>query len=566
MTPHRRLRCALPLGLLGALLASFLPLATAPAAADDGGRVPPGIVGEGPLGSLTRDGAIEQRASAYLCTGYAGCAQAGYSNAGYQRVSDKMFWRMYAGHNCTNYAAYRMVKSGLPNVRPWSGGGNASQWGVEMSEITDQVPTVGAVAWYRANVPGAGSAGHVAYVEQVISPTEIVISEDSWGGDFHWRRLRKADGPWPSGFIHFNDVTLTNLAAPVVSGTPQVGEPLTAAAGTWSPTGTYAFQWLSDGAAVAGATTSRFVPTAAQRGERLTVQVTATKKGYSPVSVRTPTTADVRIGTMRNEAPPTISGTPEVDEVLTATPGAWAPGAEETTVQWYADGVAIPGATGWSLRLAQPQIDTRVTAAVSARTTAYKPMKVVSAATTPVIAGTIAVTRKFTVEGTARVGSTLSAASGEFQPADAAITYTWLRDGVAIAGADDPTYTLRPEDVGGRISVRVDLARQSYRSTSQTSGATARVTTVPILRLYAKGRPGAALVVMRVDAPGIASPTGKIVVRIGRFIVHVNVVDGRARLRVPHLVKGPKKVVALYSGTTLITKARATTKVWVKRG
>ena len=46
----------------------------------------------------------------------------------------------------------------------------------------------------------------MAYVERVISTTEIVISEDSWGGDFAWRRIVKGSGSWPSGgFIHFKD-------------------------------------------------------------------------------------------------------------------------------------------------------------------------------------------------------------------------------------------------------------------------------------------------------------------------------------------------------------------------
>ena len=61
-----------------------------------------------------------------------------------------MYWRMYGGHNCTNYAAYRMVKAGLPNTRPWSGGGNATYWGTSMKSLTNATPRVGAVAWWKA--------------------------------------------------------------------------------------------------------------------------------------------------------------------------------------------------------------------------------------------------------------------------------------------------------------------------------------------------------------------------------------------------------------------------------
>ena len=91
-----------------------------------------------------------------LCSGYTACARAGMGNAGYSSAGSTMYWRMYSGHNCTNYAAYRMVRAGLPNVRPWTGGGNATNWGSAMSRLTTATPTVGAVAWWRAGVKPAG--------------------------------------------------------------------------------------------------------------------------------------------------------------------------------------------------------------------------------------------------------------------------------------------------------------------------------------------------------------------------------------------------------------------------
>ena len=126
-----------------------------------------------------------------LCSGYTGCRDAGYSNAGYSSSSSHMYWRMYGGHNCTNYAAYRMVKAGMPDSRPWSGGGNAENWGHAMAFLTDDTPKVGSVAWWDANVYPVGSSGHVAYVEKVVSSSEIWISDDNWGGDFHWHRVTK---------------------------------------------------------------------------------------------------------------------------------------------------------------------------------------------------------------------------------------------------------------------------------------------------------------------------------------------------------------------------------------
>ena len=128
-------------------------------------------------GTAAAKEAVTSSSSSYLCTGYSGCEAAGYSNFGYRERGNSMYWNMYSGYNCTNYVAYRMVQAGMPNVRPWSGSGNAMFWGTSNASKTDRTPEVGAVAWWRANRSGvSGSAGHVAYVERVVSPTEIIVS------------------------------------------------------------------------------------------------------------------------------------------------------------------------------------------------------------------------------------------------------------------------------------------------------------------------------------------------------------------------------------------------------
>jgi surface antigen len=141
-----------------------------------------------------------------LCTGYDGCSAAGYSNSGYKAVSSTSYWRQTPGHNCTNYVAYRLVKNGLPNVKPASLSGNAYNWGPSFPTQTNNSPALGAVAWWNTSY---SSTGHVAYVEKVISASEILVSEDNWGGDFRWRRITLTGGRWPTGFIHLKDQGLS---------------------------------------------------------------------------------------------------------------------------------------------------------------------------------------------------------------------------------------------------------------------------------------------------------------------------------------------------------------------
>jgi surface antigen len=145
-----------------------------------------------------------------LCTGYDGCVTAGYPEAGYKAVNSASYWSQYVGHNCTNYVAYRMIKNGMPAARPASLSGNASNWGPSFPMETTANPAVGAIAWWDTSF---SASGHVAYVEKVVSPTEIIISEDNWGGDFRWRRITLGGGLWPKGFIHLKDQGPT-VAAP----------------------------------------------------------------------------------------------------------------------------------------------------------------------------------------------------------------------------------------------------------------------------------------------------------------------------------------------------------------
>jgi surface antigen len=504
--------------------------------------------------------------STYLCTGYTACKDAGYSHFGYKGASRKMWWRMYSGHNCTNYVAFRLVKRGMSADRPWDGTGMAYNWGRANRSITDQTPMVGAVAWWNANSGGVGSSGHVAYVQKVISNTKIIISEDSWSGDFHWSKLTKSGGGrWPSGFVHFMDEGLKLRTRPAINGPPAVGSPLTVTSGTWSQPATYTYQWYADGKAISGATTSSFTPTPALVGEPLTVRVDATRRGYTDGVSMTEQTADVEKGTMRSTSAPAITGTPQVDEDLTLEPGTWSPAPDRTVIHWYADGVAIPGANGRRLHLDQDTIRQRISVQMTAVLDGYRNAKSQSEETAPVAAGHIDVTTPFTLSGTPRLGHTLTVTPGTVDPNDAVVTYAWLRDGEPIAGATGRTYELRREDVGRRISMQVGLTHVGYRNRTVLLRTDGVVTTVPVLRVEATGKPGRAVVTLRVSAPGVDTVGGKATVRIGQREVTGRVVDGRLKVVLDDVAAGKRTVKVEYAGTDSILAARARTTVQVPK-
>lgn len=508
---------------------------------------------------------LASSSSSYLCTGYAGCRSAGYSDGGYSAHSSTTYWRMYPGHNCTNYVAYRMVKAGMPNVRPWSGGGNASEWGLEMDKITDRRPSVGAVAWYGRYAGGVGSAGHVAVVEKVISPDEILISEDIWGGDFHWRRITKDSGHWPSGFIHFVDKSLTNTTAPTISGTPQVGAELTAAKGSWSPApDSVTYQWLADGVPIDGATSATFTPTAAEQGKNLRVAVTAKKPDYTAATVQSDPTTRVVKGRFTRKTMPTISGTPMVDEALTATPATWSPPPQTTVYRWLVDGQILDGASGPTLTLTKDMVGKSIQVTTAARRDGYVNDPIRSEPVGPVAVGEITVDQPYAVSGRTRVGEQLRVEPGVVTPADATVAYQWLRDGVEIPGATGSTYDVTADDLGAHLKVRVSLSRRNYLPRTEHVVLDGTVTTRPTIGVHTTPKVHKAVVRVGVTAPGVDPVDGQVVVVLGKQQQTVDLADGRARVVFDGVAAGNRNVWVRYPGTDLVEAARQQASVRVQ--
>lgn len=82
---------------------------------------------------------------------------------------------------------------------------------------------------------------------------------------------------------------------------------------------------------------------------------------------------------------------------------------------------------------------------------------------------------KPTVVGVPFVGSVLSVGSGSassFKPAATSVSYQWLREGVAISGANSSTYRAVSADMGKKITVRVTGSKQYYNTASVTSSST----------------------------------------------------------------------------------------------
>jgi surface antigen len=487
---------------------------------------------------------LQSGTTGILCWGYTGCANEGMGNAGYAKVNNQMYWRMFAGHNCTNYAAYRMVHAGLPNVRPWTGSGNATNWGVAMSRITDGTPAVGAVAWWRAYHPPAGSAGHVAYVEKVVNSDTIIVSQDSWGGDFSWKQITRNSGQWPSGFVHFRDIALRNTAKPKVTGTPKVGETLTAAPGSWSMSGvSIRYSWRADKVPIPGATSRTFVVQPDQVGKQIRVRVYASKSGQQTVSRASSETAPVARGIVTSSAAPTIVGSAAVGQTLSSTSGSWSPSDATLLYVWRADGEPIAGENSPTLTVGPDLLGKVIGLRVWATKDGYKRAAKRAVPTAAVAPGTMSLSEPPTVSGGTRPGDTLTLVHGVAHPRDAQVSVQWLRDGVAIPGATRSTYTLTATDLGHHVAAQVSARHEGYRNLVSRSRSTA-VRALPRISTVVSTSKRTLHLTVHVSAQDFAKVSGivgvavrgvllkKIQVRNGVGTATLHLAPGRPRLHI----------------------------------
>jgi surface antigen len=262
-------------------------------------------------------------------------------------------------------------------------------------------------------------------------------------------------------------------ARPTVAGKAQVGVQLATSSGSWSPTGTLAYQWYAGGDPIAGATDATFTPTPAQLGSGLKVRVSRSAPGYKTKRVMTDPTDHVVPGQFTAKTPPSISGVAQVDKPLTATAGLWSPPGK-ISYQWLAAGKVIKGATGTTYTPTAGQVRDAIAIRVTVQQRGYDDAVSTSAETDGVAPGTFLNTVAPTVSGNARVGVPLTATAGRWAP-HATTTFQWLVDGQPVPNATEKTFTPNGQDVGREITVQVNATRPGYLTSIMPSTGTAAV-------------------------------------------------------------------------------------------
>lgn len=499
--------------------------------------------------------------SALWCIGFYDCSSKGYSDSQYSKYWGNMYWLMYSGRNCVNYVAFREVQAGMPNARPWNGSGNAEAWGWDNPSITDHTPRVGSVAWWSGGAQGAGSLGHVAYVERVISPTEIVVSESNWGSDFDWRYINTSQN-WPTGFIHWTDRALVPTVKPSVPGAPAVNDVIESSAGSWPAGTSLSYQWGIAWKPIAGATGWRYRPQANQLGQKLTLAITATRPGYLTTMMTVGPRTAIAPGTLSGLTSPAISGTVQVGHTLSVSTPQVAPTASAMAVQWFANGTPIPGATTNTFTPTQDQNGAVLTASVTASRQAFTPLTTFTSGTIPVISPPIVLSAAGGISGQHLTRAPMVASPGTYAPADAAVRYQWLRNGTPIPGATEQTYVPGPADLAQKLGVTVSVTKAKYLDSVRTYNDTTPIKSTSSVVSAARGGENMVQFTVHVNAYGTV-PTGQVVVTIAGSHYLGTLVNGFAAVTAKNVPTGDLNYGVSYVGDSksLVSAGGGTVRV-----
>jgi hypothetical protein len=170
-----------------------------------------------------------------------------------------------------------------------------------------------------------------------------------------------------------------NSALPTITGSAVSGQTLTATTGTWTgePT-SFAYQWQRCDAAgvtcasIVGATGPSYAVVDADVGTTLRVGITARNAAGSATAVSDPSSIIAAAGAPMNTSLPTISGTAQVGQTLTAGTGSWTGSPASFGFHWQrcnSSGtgcIDVPGATSGTLALTSADLGATIRVVVTA--------------------------------------------------------------------------------------------------------------------------------------------------------------------------------------------------------
>lgn len=234
---------------------------------------------------------------------------------------------------------------------------------------------------FERRVLGSSTSTSVTTAALAYAPTATLA-----GGSWQWRvtaldaagQTMAASG-WRDFTVVDHPVADTDVS---ITGSGAVGTDLTVNPPAWNLPGvTTTYQWKRNGTSISGATGLLYTVTTTDVGKNLTVVATGTKDGYQAGTSTSNTIVGSAGAAPTPSVAPSISGSRQVGQVLTADHGVW-PGSPKYTYQWQRNGHAITGATAATYRTQAADATTSISVRVTATSTGLLPGSATSNALT----------------------------------------------------------------------------------------------------------------------------------------------------------------------------------------
>ena len=285
-----------------------------------------------------------------------------------------------------------------------------------------------------------------------------------------------------AAIANVNDVA---TGRPVIQGNAVEDQLLTAATSSLADNdglGVFQYQWLRDGVAISGATTDSYRLNDADVDAQIRIRITYTDAlGSTEVITSSATDAveninDVLTGQVF------LVGNAEQNSTLTVDTSGLRDddGLGALQYRWFRDGKEIAGVTSATYTLAEDDVNSRISVQIKYADDHGTDESANSEATGLVLNVNDNPVGMPSITGITTEDQTLTANTEAIQDDDGLGDYLfqWLRDGVAVDGADEATFSLNDEDVGSVISLRVTYTDGHGKIEQLESVATAAIANV----------------------------------------------------------------------------------------